>query len=203
MAECPICRRSYNGHFQVFVQWRQEGFDTVECARRAAAAAGWVPAAPLAVILPTIEVADASSGTQLPSAAPRRKVATLSALVVAPGQAALATGVGLLAAGAAASIYLSVHSSGKAAHASAVAVGAPHTPQTVVPPPATIPPNPAQTTTRPSAARPAPAAAGSAAGSAPTRPPAKTANAVRPGPKSAAQAQYAAYHPPFSSRSAP
>jgi len=200
MAECPICRRSYDSRFQVFVPSHHEGFDTVECARRAAEASGWDPAAPVAVILPTVEVADARSRTQVASATPRRKVAALSALVVAPGQAVLATGVGLLAAGTAASIYLSVQPSGKNAPSSAVAAGAPQTPQTVGPPPSATRPSAGTPGPTASAGRPKPPAAQpSAAGSAPTRPPTKTTHAVRQGSPSAAQAQYATYQPPFSS----
>src|SRR5437870_9390757 len=154
MAECPICRRTYDGRFQVFVPSHPEGFDTVECARRAAEAAGWAAAAPAAVVLPSIEVADPRAAAQVASVPHRGKIATLGALVVAPGQAVLAAGVGLLAAGAAAGIYLSVHSSGTAA--TPVAVGAAHPPQTVGPPAAAIPPSPAPPVTRPPAGRAAP-----------------------------------------------
>jgi hypothetical protein len=207
MPVCPICRRSYDGRFQVFVPSHYEAFDTVACARRAAEVGGWEEASPIPIVLPTIEVVSTRSETQLASAATRLKVAALGALVVAPGQAALATGVGLLAAGTAASIYLLAQPPGTTTHSAAVAVGAPHAPQTPGPAPAaTRPParHPGPAAIRPSEVRPATAATRpSATGSAGIRPaPKTTKKAVQPVSNSAAQAQYGTYHPPFSSRSA-
>jgi hypothetical protein len=135
MLECPICRRSYEGRFQVFVPPHHESFDTVECARRAAEAWGWDKAAPVPVILPTIEAVRARSETQVASAARRRGVAAFAGLELASSQAALATGVGLLAAGAAASIYLGFRP-GETAPPLPLAAGAPNTPQTIGPRPA-------------------------------------------------------------------
>src|SRR6266540_5554113 len=136
MLECPICRRSFDSSFRVFVPPHHEAFDTVVCARRAAEVWGWDKVGPVPVILPTIEAVNGQSEARVASAAPRRRIAALAALAIAPGHAALATGVGLLAAGTAASIYLSTESTGKTAHPSAVAAGAPHTRQTIGPPPA-------------------------------------------------------------------
>jgi hypothetical protein len=140
MLECPICRQSYEGRFQVFVPPHHESFDTVACARRAAEAWGWDKAPPIPVILPTIEaLRERSEQPQVASRGRRRGVAALAGLEFASGQAALATGVGLLAAGAAASIYLGFRP-GESAPPLPVAAGAPNTPQTVGPPPAAIPP---------------------------------------------------------------
>ena len=203
MPECPICRRSYDGRFQVFVPPHYEAFDTVACARRAAEVGGWDKAAPVPVILPTIEVVGARSETHVASAAPRRGIAALGVLVVAPGQAALAAGVGLLAAGTAASIYLWAT---RPPVSSPLVVGVPHTRQPAGPGSGAT--GPSLTGRPPAATRPA--AGGSprtttpppATGSVRSRPPTKATHAVQIGPKSAAQAQYGTYHPPFSSSSA-
>jgi hypothetical protein len=130
--ECPICRQSYDGRVQIFVPPHHETFDTVACAKCAAEVWGWDQDA----WVPVIEVADARSQTHAASAAPRRRLATLAARVLTPGQqAALATGICLLAAGTAASIYSWPRPSHVTAHSSAVAAGIPHTRQTISRPP--------------------------------------------------------------------
>jgi hypothetical protein len=130
--ECPICRQAYDGQFQVFVPPHYEAFDTVACARRAAEVWGWDKATPVPVILPTIEYVQARSEAQVASVPARRRVAALAAFDLASGQAALATGVGLLAAGTAASIYLWARP-GATTPSSPIAAGAPTTRQ-IVPP---------------------------------------------------------------------
>src|SRR6266536_3297587 len=150
MLECPICRRSFDSSFRVFVPPHHEAFDSVVCARRAAEVWGWDKATPVPVILPAIEVAVArpEGRVPVPSQAPRRGIAALAALVLAPGQAALATGVGLLAAGTATSIYLTARPAGKTVHSSVVR--APHTRQTIGPPSVPRPsPRPSRRETRP------------------------------------------------------
>src|SRR5580765_7655962 len=80
MPECPICRRQYDEQFSVFVPPHSEAFDTIECAKRAAAAWGAAAAAP--VILPTIEVAPAPPVAKAVAGAPGRGVAALAALAL-------------------------------------------------------------------------------------------------------------------------
>src|SRR4029450_1106021 len=104
MPECPICRREYDDRFSVFVPPHPEGFDSIECAQRAAAI--WAATEPVPIILPTTEVVAAPAAALPVAAAPRRGLAALAVLALIPGQAALAAGVGLAAAGTAASIYL-------------------------------------------------------------------------------------------------
>jgi hypothetical protein len=100
-----MCRREYDDRFSVFVPPHPEGFDSIECAQRAAAIWGAAELAP--VVLPTIEVVPARTEEPTPAAAvPKRRFAALAALALIPSQAALAGGVGLAAAGSAASIYL-------------------------------------------------------------------------------------------------
>ncbi len=127
MPECPICRRSYDGRFQVFVTNHAEPFDRIACARRAAAsvASDGTGLAPLA--LPAIEVVPPVAAG---AATPRRGAAALAALAVPPTQAALAAGVGLMAAGTAAAIYLVVQ---PGTNASPVVAGTHRTPVTSVP----------------------------------------------------------------------
>jgi hypothetical protein len=218
MPECPICRRSYDGRFQVFVPPHSEAFDSVACAQRAAEVRGRDEAAPVQVtpapvILPTIEVVRPRSGTEVAYTASRRGVAALGSLVVAPGQAALATGVGLLAAGTAASVYL--WATWPSAHPSPVAAGVPQTvpttgppagstpPSTIGPPPAATRPSttgPAPATTEPSAAEPSLASSQpSATGPARIPPATQATHVVSKVPKSAAEAQYGTYRPPFAS----
>jgi hypothetical protein len=132
--ECPICRQSYDDRFQVFVPPHYEAFDTVACARRAAEVWGWDNTAPVPVILPTIEYVQARSETQVASVVRRRRVAALAGFDLASGQAALAAGVGLLAAGTAASIYLWARPGGVTTPSSPIAAGAPTTGETIVPP---------------------------------------------------------------------
>jgi hypothetical protein len=145
MLECPICRRSYDDRIQIFVPPHHQTFDTVACAQRAAEAWGWDKSAPV----PVIEAVDARSETHADSASPRRALAVLGALVLAPGQrAALATGVCLLAAGTAASIYLLARTPSETAPASGVAADVAHTHRTTGRPPAATRPSvvvPAQT----------------------------------------------------------
>jgi hypothetical protein len=132
--ECPICRQSYDGRFQVFVPPHDDAFDTVACARRAAEVRGWDTGAPVPIILPTIDSVHSRSEATT-SVARRRRVAALAGFDLASGQAALATGVGLLAAGTAASIYLWARP-GVTAPSSPIAAGAPTTGQTIGPRPA-------------------------------------------------------------------
>jgi hypothetical protein len=124
MPECPICRREYDDRFSVFVPPHPEGFDSIECAQRAAAI--WAATEPAPIILPTIEVVAASAAPEEArpaSAAPRRGLAALAALALIPGQAALAAGVGLAAAGTAASVYLAAKPVLQPSHPTSVAVG--------------------------------------------------------------------------------
>ena len=65
MLECSICRRRYDDRFRVFVPPHHESFDTIECARRAAAAWGADKAPAPPVVLPTIEFARPRSRTGL------------------------------------------------------------------------------------------------------------------------------------------
>jgi hypothetical protein len=103
MPECPICRQQYDEQFSVFVPPHPEAFDTVECAKLAMASWG---AAAAPVILPTIEVVPAPPVAKPVAGVPGRGIAALAVLALVPGQAALAGGVGLAAAGTAAAIYL-------------------------------------------------------------------------------------------------
>jgi hypothetical protein len=210
MLECPICRQPFDGRFQVFVPSYPEGFDSIACARRAAGS-GWPAAVPIPG-MPTIEVVARQAEPQVTSAGSRWSVAALGA-GVAPGQAALAGGVGLMAAGVAASAY--IWASWPSSHTTPLAAGIPHTRQTAtVPPPAAPPPTarPAPKAARPAAKRPArvvvtkPAALGPSEAAAPptsgaaeSPPPPPAPKPVRVGPKSAAEAQYGDYQPPFAS----
>jgi hypothetical protein len=126
MLECSVCRRLYDGRFKVFVPPYHEAFDTIECARRAAEAWGLNKIAPVPVILPTIEAVVPRRTAQVTPAVPRRGVAALAAAILAPGQVALASGVGLLAGGTAASIYLTARPAGNATHTTSVASALPH-----------------------------------------------------------------------------
>jgi hypothetical protein len=124
MPECPICRQEYDDRFSVFVPPHPEGFDSIECAQRAAAI--WAASEAAPVILPTIEVVHAPpvvDGRPAP-AARRRGLLALAALALVPGQAALAAGVGLATAGTAASIYLVAKPILQPSHPASVATGA-------------------------------------------------------------------------------
>src|SRR5262249_51795086 len=124
MPECPICRREDDDRFSVFVPPHPEGFDSIECAQRAAAISAATQPAP--IILPTLEVVGAAAVAEEarpPSAAPRRGLAALAALALIPGQAALAAGVGLAAAGTAASVYLAAKPVLQPSRPTSVAVG--------------------------------------------------------------------------------
>ena len=124
MPECPICRREYDDRFSVFVPPHPEGFDSIECAQRAAAI--WAATEPAPVILPTIEVVPVppAEDDRPAPAVVRRGLAALAALALLPGQAALAAGVGLATAGTAASIYLVAKPVLQPSHPSSVASGA-------------------------------------------------------------------------------
>jgi hypothetical protein len=132
MPECPICRRTYDARFAIFVAGVDEPFDTIDCARRAtsAGALGLAPAATAS--RPTLEVVVPGQAPAEP-APTRRGIAAFSMLMVPPRQAALAAGVGLVAAGTAASIYLLVKPT---THAPVASGGSP----TRVAPPAAAPP---------------------------------------------------------------
>lgn len=133
MPECPICRREYDDRFSVFVPPHPEGFDSIECAQRAAAI--WAASEPAPVILPTVEVVPAQpvEDDRRASAAPRRGLAALAALALVPGQAALAAGVGLATAGTAASIYLAAKPVLQPSHPASVATSAAPAPQPKAP----------------------------------------------------------------------
>ena len=104
MLECSICKRLYDARFTVFVPPHTEPFDTIECARRAAAA--WDAERPVApIVLPTIEAFRPDS-EPTPAHVGPRVLAALAVLALAPAQAALAGGAALLAGGTAASAYL-------------------------------------------------------------------------------------------------
>jgi hypothetical protein len=128
MPECPICRRQYDEQSAVFVPPHPEAFDTIECAKLAAAAWG-TAAAP--VILPTIEIIPAPpvAKPKPVAGAPGRRIAALAALALVPGQAALAGGVGLAAAGTAAAIYLAAKPA-FAPHPEAASTGSSGAPET-------------------------------------------------------------------------
>jgi hypothetical protein len=143
MPECPICRREYDDRFSVFVPPHPEGFDSIECAQRAAAI--WAASEPAPVILPTVEVVPAPpvEDDRPASAAPRRGLAALAALALVPGQAALAAGVGLATAGTAASIYLAAKPVLQPSHPASVATSAAPAPQPKSPSSGSAAPSPA------------------------------------------------------------
>jgi hypothetical protein len=126
MPECSICRRQFDGRFKVMVPPSAEAFDSIECARRAATLRGLDAEALTPVVLPTLSVVPFESPPRpLPSGTPRRSIAALAALLLAPGQAALAGGVGLAAAGTAASIYLTTRPAVQPAPSVSVTAAAP------------------------------------------------------------------------------
>ena len=126
MLECSICRRLYDDRFKVFVPPNPEPFDTIECARRASRASGPDASVQMPVVLPSIEPVSPRPEPRLTPTVPRRSIAALAALVLTPGQVALASGAGLFAAGTAASIYLAA-SEPTTTHSPSVAVGLPGT----------------------------------------------------------------------------
>jgi len=168
MPECSICRRSYDERFQVFIPPHPESFDRVECARQAARIWGLEPVAAVPVLLPTIVAVGAGAGLHKPLAAatappvaPRRAVAALAALAIAPGQVALTAGVGLFAAGSAASVYLAARPAGKTSvtaapeHPGGLKVGMPSAAQPDAPGPVSVASS--EATERPSVAANRPA----------------------------------------------
>jgi hypothetical protein len=206
MPECPICRQTYDGRFQVFVSDHGEAFDTIACARRAATAGISESLVPVPAVLPTIEVLPRLAPVESPAVPARRGSGVLAALAAQPTQIALAAGVGLIAAGTAASVYLAV----EPGHSPSVAAGAGRTHATTVPrrrivKPAAPPHAAIGAATVTTAAIPASVAQsrsrGSLApsGSAQSSPPASSSSRTRTGAPSAAQAQYGQYEPPFSS----
>jgi hypothetical protein len=106
--DCPVCRRSFDARFSVFVPPHAEPFDTVECARSAANTAstgvgsGTPPGAPL--ILPTIEVLTSLRG-QAKAVGARAPVAA-GLRERAPVPLAVAAGLTLVVVGSASSLYL-------------------------------------------------------------------------------------------------
>src|SRR5262245_3435461 len=104
MLECSICRRQFDGRFKVMIAPANEAFDSLECARQAAMLRGLAAAALTPVVLPALTVEPLEPIGA--ASAPRKGIAALAALLLVPSQAALAGGVGLAAAGTAASIYL-------------------------------------------------------------------------------------------------
>jgi hypothetical protein len=123
MLECSVCRRQFDGRFKVMVPPSNEVFDSIECARQAAMARGLDAAALAPVVLPTLETAATPVG---PVASTSRKgIAALAAILLVPSQAALAGGVGLAAAGTAASIYLTTRPPTQPRHSSSVTAAAP------------------------------------------------------------------------------
>ena len=120
MPECSICRRSYDERFQVFIPPHPESFDRIECARQRGQnlrrrPGGGRPGAPTHDRSGRRRCATCAglAAATAPPVAPRRAVAALAALAIAPGQAALTAGVGLFAAGSAASVYLAARPAGK------------------------------------------------------------------------------------------
>jgi hypothetical protein len=111
MPECPICRREFEDEFSVFVPPHPEGFDSIECAQKAVLIWGAAGGAAAPIVLPTIEFVPPPQAVE-PTPTPvvpfaRRGLAALAALALIPtSQIALAGGVGLAAAGTAASVYL-------------------------------------------------------------------------------------------------
>jgi hypothetical protein len=109
MPECPVCRREFDARFQVFASGGREGFDTLECARRATRTAGADEVlAPL--LLPTIELLPIA---RPPAVAPlalfsttRRRLAAAVAVPLVASPTAIAAGLSLVAAGTATSLYL-------------------------------------------------------------------------------------------------
>ncbi len=155
MPECSICRRQFDDRFKVFVPPHPEPFDSIECAQKAAAIWGVDAAALTPVVLPAVDVTPAPPVSRPAAAAQKKGLAALAALALVPGQAALAGGVGLAAAGTAASIYLSVKPPG---HSTRSETAGPAVPQIAAP----AAPRPAP---RPGAppTKPAPVAAASPA----------------------------------------
>jgi hypothetical protein len=212
MPECPICRRTYDGSFQAFVPPHAEAFDTVACARRAAETLrSSEVTAPSLAVLPVIEIVTPRSKARAAPAPRRRSPAALGLLAVPPAQAALAAGVGLVAAGAASSIYLWV--TWPYANQSPIASGVPQPgpgheatgPPALNPGPALPRPSPGKGTAPPASRTAPPPTNGPpprpATSPAPTRPPqaapgSGAARTVRPGSTSAAEAQYGLFRPP-------
>src|SRR5581483_2707276 len=140
--ECSICRRQFDDRFTVFVPPHPEPFDSIECARKAAEIWGVDAAALTPVVLPAVDVVPAAPAVRSAAGTQRKKgLAALAALALVPGQAALAGGVGLAAAGTAASIYLSVKPSAhfSKTEAAAPAVRRPAPAVTPKPPSSTAP----------------------------------------------------------------
>src|SRR5262245_42105553 len=125
MLECSICRRQFDGRFKVMVPPSNEAFDTIECAQRAAMLRGVDPEALTPVVLPTITIAPFQSPVVSAASTSRKGIVALAAILLAPGQAALAGGVGLAAAGTAASIYLTTRPTVQPAHSVSVTAAAP------------------------------------------------------------------------------
>jgi hypothetical protein len=117
--ECPICRRTYDDRFKVFVPPHSEAYDTIECARASARSGAAAKEPFLPVILPTIEVVRPA-----PVAAASARRAGLGAGAFAPAQLALAGGVGLLAAGTAAAVYIAAKPPSKLDQGTTIAAGA-------------------------------------------------------------------------------
>lgn len=105
-----MCRREFDARFGVFAATSGESYDTVECARRAARSAGTQDfLAP--TLLPTIELLPLARPTAAypPATLPltyRRRLAAAMAVPLVASPAAIAAGLGLVAVGAASSLYL-------------------------------------------------------------------------------------------------
>jgi hypothetical protein len=134
--ECPICRRTYDERFKVFVPPYSEAYDTIDCARKSAqSAAATRPSAP--VILPMIEIVRPAPLVETP---PRRAGTGTGAF--APAQLALAGGVGLLAAGTAAAVYLAASPPSRLRDGTTIAAGARPTLSALPAPPTNAAPGP-------------------------------------------------------------
>src|SRR5206468_2442477 len=105
---------------------------------------------------PTIEVVRKPAEAPVGSTASRRGFAAVAALALAP-QAALAAGVGLLAAGTASSIYLWAQPPGRAARTSRVAAHLPSTGHSPVTSSGAVQPKTSGSPHTESATQPAPA----------------------------------------------
>ena len=162
MLQCPVCGRSYDGGFRIFVPPHPETFDTVACAERAPQVLGWREEARA----PIIEVNDARARQHV-SAALRREAALVGRRRAAGQRALLATGVSLFLAGTVAAIYLSLGGTAETRRSLSATAG-------VLPPRPTIsrPPDAARV---PANSRPRTRPATN-----PVRPPVKTFHPERP-----------------------
>ena len=119
--ECPICRRSNDGRFRVFVPPHSESFDSVDRARRAAQTWGREKGAPPPVILPVLEAARPRAEARVASvgATTRARRAHRARARPQPGGARRRRRP--FAGGTAASIYLGARPLARSPHSSSLA----------------------------------------------------------------------------------